>query len=109
MEVTLLRIPTEIGEEEGVGEMIRRERKNRKGRRRRRSSKEKDKDKNFYDYKSLRKVFLVKMFSKTCYTQDSNITKVPIHFTLYIPKVPISFSTQKFILVKSIISKYIGT
>lgn len=109
MEVMLLRIPTEIGEEEGVREMIRRERKKRKGRRRRRRSKEIDRDKNFYDYKSLGKVFLVKMFSKTCYTQDSSITKVPIHFTLNIPKVPISSSTQKFILVKSIISKYIGT
>ena len=59
MEVMLLRIPTEIGEEEGVREMIRREWKKRKGRRRRRRSKEKDKDKNFYDYKSLGKVFLV--------------------------------------------------
>lgn len=105
----LLRIPTEVGEEEEVGEMIRRERKKRKGRKRRRRRKEIDKDKNFYDYKSLGKEFLVKMFSKTCNTQDSNITKMPIHFTLNIPKVPISFSTQKFILVKSIISKYVGT
>lgn len=75
MEVMLLRIPTEVGEE-GVGEMIRRERKKRKGRRRRRRSKEKDKYKIFYDYKSLGKGFLVKMFSKTCNTQESNITKV---------------------------------
>ena len=75
IEVMLLRIPTEIGEEEGVREMITRERKKRKGRRRRRS-KEKDKYKIVYDYKSLGKGFLVKMFSKTCNTQESNITKV---------------------------------
>ena len=71
--------------------------------------KKRNKDKNFYDCKSLGKGFLVKMFPKTCNTQDSNITKVPIYFTLNIPKVPISFSRQKFILVKSIISKYVGT
>lgn len=74
MEVKLLRIPTEVGEE-GVVVTVR-ERKKRKGRRRRRRSKEKDKYKIFYDYKSLGKGFLVKMFSKTCNTQESNITKV---------------------------------
>lgn len=36
----LLRIPKEVGEEEGAGEMIRRERKKKKGRRRRRRRKE---------------------------------------------------------------------
>lgn len=48
------------------------------------------------------KEFLLKVFSNIFNTQDSNITKMPIHFSLNIPKVPISFSTQRFIFVKSL-------
>lgn len=58
--------------------------------------------KKLHDYKSLQKEFLLKVFSSIFNTQDSNITKMPIHFSLNIPKVPISFSTQRFIFVESL-------
>ena len=61
--------------------------------RRRRAEKREDKEKVFYGAKSLRKEFVVKVFSKICNTRDSNIAKVQIHFTASTPKTPIIIST----------------